>query len=181
MLNIEISKYRNIERGFTIVEVLVTSLIFSIIAMAISAIFIQIINLERRAFAVQKIQDNALLVLEELSRDMRVSRVSNQESPNCTATSINLIHPIKGSLVYQTINGVVQRSVGGGSYVDISSSDVNFTRMNFCILGSLVNDNQSPRISIVTSIQNRTGKEILQINLQTTVTSRDVSDEFQNP
>lgn len=181
MMNIELPKYRNIENGFTVVEVLVTSLIFSIIAMTISAIFIQIINLERRAFAVQKIQDNALLVLEELSRDMRVSRVSNQESSNCAATSIALIHPVKGTVVYQTINGVVQRSVDGGSYIDISSSDVNFTRMNFCILGSLVNDNQSPRISIVTSIQNRTGKEILQINLQTTITSRDVSDEFQNP
>ena len=50
-------KYLNIKKyqsGFTIVEVLITSLIFSIIAMTVSAIFIQIINLERRGFAVQK-------------------------------------------------------------------------------------------------------------------------------
>lgn len=169
------------ENGFTVVEVLVTSLIFSIIAMSISAIFIQIINLERRAFAVQKIQDNALLVFEEISRDMRVSRISNQESPNCTATSITLIHPIKGTVIYQASSGTVQRSVNGGSYIDVSSSNVNFTKMNFCILGSLSNDNQSPRVSIVTSIQNRTGKDILQINLQTTVTSRDFTDEFSYP
>src|SRR3989344_3881021 len=116
-------KYLNIKKpqaGFTIVEVLVTSLIFSIIAMTISAIFIQIINLERRAFAVQKIQDNALLVLEEMSRDIRVSRVSNQESSYCTATTITLIHPLKGTVVYQTNSGVVQRIVNGGSSVDVS-------------------------------------------------------------
>lgn len=167
--------------GFTLVEVLVTSLIFSIIAMTVSAIFIQIINIERRGLAVQKIQDNALLVLEEMSRDLRVSRISDQESLGCTATTITLIHPIKGTVVYRVIGGVVQRSVNGESYVDISSSNVNFTRMNFCVLGSLTNDNQSPRVSIVTSVQNRTGIEILQVNLQTTTTSRNVLDEFSYP
>ena len=171
----------NKQSGFTIVEVLVTSLIFSIIAMTVSAIFIQIINIEKRGLAVQKIQDNALLVLEEMSRDMRVSRVADQEAPGCTATAITLIHPLKGTVVYQTSGGIVQRSVNGGSYVDVSGSNVNFTRMNFCFLGSLANDNQSPRVTIVTSIQNRTGKEIMQIDLQTTVTSRDVFSEFQNP
>ena len=176
MLNIEMPKYRNTEKGFTIVEVLVTSLIFSIIALTVSAIFIQIINIERRGFAVQKIQDNALLVLEEMSRDMRVSRISDQESPNCTATTITLIHPLKGTVIYQVSAGTVQRSVNGGNLIDVSGSDVNFTRMNFCILGSLVNDNQSPRVSIVTSVQNRTGKEIMQIDLQTTTTSRDLID-----
>ena len=169
------------ENGFTVVEVLVTSLIFSIMAMAVSAIFIQIINLERRAFAIQKIQDNALLVLEEVSRDMRVSRISNQESSNCTATTITLIHPLKGTVIYQVSAGTVQRSVNGGNLIDVSGSDVNFTRMNFCILGSLANDNKSPRVSIVTSVQNRTGKEIMQIDLQTTTTSRDLIDEFSFP
>src|SRR3989344_707466 len=178
---IQDSRFKIQERGFTIVEVLVTSLIFSVMALAVSAIFIQIINIQRRGFSVQKIQDNSLLVLEEMSRDMRVSKISNQESPNCTASSITLVHPIKGTLVYQAINGIIQRSVSGGNYLDVSSSDVNFTRMNFCILGSLPNDNQSPRITVVMSVQNRIGKEILQMNIQTSVASRDVFDEFQNP
>ena len=169
------------EKGFTVVEVLVTSLIFSIMAIAVSAIFIQIISIERRGFAAQKIQDNALLVLEEMSRDLRVSKISNQESADCTATTLTMTHPLKGSLVYRVSGGIVQRNTNGGGYIDISGSDVNFTRMNFCILGSLSNDNKSPKVTIVTSIQNRTGKEILQMNLQTSVSSRDVFDEFQNP
>src|SRR3989344_4658627 len=144
------------ENGFTVVEVLVTSLIFSMVAITVSAIFIQIINLERRGFTVQK----------------------NQDTANCSAATITLVHPLKGTVVYQTNNGTIQRSVNGGSFVDVSGSNVNFTRMNFCILGSLANDNQSPRITIITSVQNRTGKEILQIDLQTTIPSRSVLDEF---
>jgi len=166
------------EKGVTIVEVLVTSLIFSIIAITVSAIFIQIINIERRSSAVQKIQDNALLVLEEISRDMRVSRISNQDSGNCSLATITLNHHLKGTIAYRTSGGIIQRSVNGESYVDVSSSNVNFTRMNFCILGSLINDNQSPRVTVIASIQNRSGGEIMQINLQTTTTSRSVTDEF---
>jgi prepilin-type N-terminal cleavage/methylation domain-containing protein len=169
------------EKGFTLVEVLVTSLIFSVMAITVSAIFVQIISLERRSFAIQKIQDNALLVLEEMSRDIRVSRISNQESSDCTATTITLTHPTKGTVIYRVNNGVVQRYVNSGSYIDISSSAVNFTRMNFCIIGSLSNDNQTPRVSIVTSVQNQTGQETLKINLQTTITSRNELDEFSYP
>ncbi len=167
--------------GFTIVEVLVTSLIFSIMALSISAIFIQIVSLQRRAMAIQKIQDNSLLSLEEMSRDIRVSRITNQESPNCTATSVTLIHPLKGTVIYRVAGGIIQSNVNGGSYIDISASDVNFTRMNFCISGSLVNDKKSPRVTIVTSVQNRTGKDIAQIDLQTTITSRNFIDEFSFP
>lgn len=172
---------KNSEKGFTVIEVLMTSLVFSIIAITVSAIFVQIISLERRALAVQKIQDNALLVLEEMSRDIRVSRISDQESTDCTASSVTMTHPIKGTIVYQVSSGIIQRSTGGGGYVDVSGTNVDFSRMNFCIFGSLANDNQSPQITIVTSVKNRTGKEIMQINLQTTVTSRNYSDEFQNP
>jgi|SRR3989344_887523 len=168
------------QKGFTIIEVLVTSMLFSIIGLSVSAIFIQIVNLERRAFSVQKIQDNALQVLEGISRDMRVSRITDQESPTCLATNITLVHPIKGALNYRMSNGIIQRSTAGGPYEDISGSDVNFIRLNFCTIGSLANDNRSPMVTVITSVQNRTGREILQIDLQTTVTSRDVFDEFQN-
>lgn len=171
----------NFEKGFTIVEVLVSSLVFSIIAVSVSGIFVEIIHLERRGFAAQKIQNNALFVLEMMSRDIRVSRIANQESPGCTLTTIIMTHPQKGAIVYRVTNGTVEKSENGEAYTAISTSDVNFTGMNFCVVGSLINDRKTPRVAILTSIQNRTGKETLQVNLQTTVSSRDVSDEFQNP
>ncbi len=174
-------KINNSERGFSLVEVLVSSLIFSIIAISVSGIFVQVIGLERRGFAAQKIQDNALFVLEMMSRDMRVSRIANQESPGCSLTTITMNHPQKGVVVYRVTSGAVEKSENGGAYAAISTSDVNFTRMNFCVVGSGIGDHQTPRVAILTSIQNRIGKEILQINLQTTVSSRDVSDEFQAP
>lgn len=172
---------KNSQKGFTVVEVLVTSLIFSIIAMSVSAIFVQLIGLQRRALATQKIQDNSLFVLEMMSRDIRVSKIANQESPNCDRTTLTITHPIKGSIIYRVNNGSVEKSENGGAYLAVSTPSVNFSRMNFCVKGSAANDNQTPRVAILTTVENKTGKEILQINLQTSVSSRDVLDEFSNP
>lgn len=167
--------------GFTIVEVLVTSVIFSIIAMAVSGIFIETLSLQRRASASQKIQDNAVFVLESMSRDIRVSVVADQESPGCAANTLSIIHPVKGDVVFRLNNGAIEKSQAGGAYVAISGSDVRFSRFNFCITGSLPNDNKTPRVAVLTTVENVSGREVLEVNLQTTVSSRDEINEFSFP
>ncbi|MEX2090985.1 MAG: prepilin-type N-terminal cleavage/methylation domain-containing protein [Candidatus Paceibacterota bacterium] len=177
-------KYSNIKKsqsGFTIMEVLVTSAVFSIIALTVASIFVQTLALQRRASAAQKIQDNALFVLESMSRDIRVSLVADQESPDCTATTLTINHPTKGDVIFRLNNGAIEKSQAGGSYVAISGSDVRFARFNFCITGSLSSDNLTPRIAILTTVENVSGRETLKVNLQTTVSSRDVGIEFQSP
>ena len=177
----KILNFKKSQEGFTIVEVIVTSFVFSIIALAVSAIFVQTLSLQRRASTSQKIQDNAIFVLESMSRDIRVSRVVDQESPNCTANTLTIIHPVKGDVVFRLNNGAIEKSQAGGPFVAISGSDVRFTRFNFCVTGSTFTDNRTPRIAILTTIENVSGREVLEVNLQTTVSSRDVSAEFQNP
>ena len=171
------------QSGFTIVEVLVTSVIFSIIAMSVTGIFVETLSLQRRASASQKIQDNAIFVLESMSRDIRVSAIADQESPGCAAGTLTINHPdpAKGTMIFRMNNGVIEKSQAGGPFVAISGSDVRFTRFNFCVIGSTSIDNRTPRVAILTTIENVSGREVLEVNLQTTVSSRDVSAEFQNP
>ncbi len=163
--------------GFTLVEVLVSAFVFSIIAVFVSGLFVQILALERRAFASQKIQENGLFIMELLSREIRVSQIQNQNSSNCTATSLTIIHPVNGTITYSLINDVLQR-VAGGVTTDLSSSAVSFSRLNFCVMGSGTSDDLQARVAILASIRNKTGKEILTTNLETTVSSRDVYTEF---
>jgi prepilin-type N-terminal cleavage/methylation domain-containing protein len=169
------------QSGFTIVEVLVTSLIFSVIAMAVSGVFVQTLALQRRASAAQTIQDNALFVLESMSREIRVSVVTNQESPDCSAATLTITHPTKGDIIFRMNNGAIEKSQAGGPYIAISGSDVRFARFNFCITGSLLNDNETPRVAVLTTVENAVGKETLEVNLQTTVSSRDEINEFSFP
>ena len=176
---------KNIRRqqGFTIVEVLVSAFVFSIIAIVVSGLFIQILALERRACASQKIQENGLFIMELMSREIRVSQIQNQDSPNCTATSLTIIHPVNGTITYTLNAGVLQRTAvdpvtGVTTTTDLSSSTVAFSRLNFCIMGSGATDHIQARVAILASIQNKTGKDILSTSFETTVSSRDVQTEF---
>ncbi|MBX4189989.1 prepilin-type N-terminal cleavage/methylation domain-containing protein [Candidatus Parcubacteria bacterium] len=168
------------QKGFTIVEVLISSLIFSIITISVSSIFVQVLSGQRRAFAVQKIQENGLFVMELMSREIRVSKIVNQDSTNCTATTLTLIHPVNGTVVYNFTGVTLQRSVNGAN-ANISSQDVQFTRFNFCVTGSLPTDLKQPRVTILSTIENITTNpnNKFSINLETTVSSRDVQSEFE--
>src|ERR1035437_9313235 len=166
------------QAGFTIVEVLVSALVFSIIAIVVTGLFVQILAMERRAFASQKIQENGLFIMELMSREIRVSQIQGPDS-DCNATSLTIVHPINGTVTYSLNNGILERtSVENGANIttDLSSSAVVFSRLNFCIMGSGV-DGQQARVAILASIQNKIGPEILTTSLETTVSSRDVYTE----
>ncbi len=166
------------EKGFTIIEVLITALVFSIMASAVSSIFVQVINSERRVLAAQQIQENGQFILELMSREIRVSKIENQESLDCSATALTITHPVNGTVSYALSNGVLQRTASGVT-TTLSSSTIRFLRLNFCIMGSGLTDTQTPRVGIIASIENSTGKDILAFQLQTMVTSRNVQTEFE--
>lgn len=169
-------KTKNFQKGFTIVEVLVSAFVFSIIAVVVSGLFVQILATQRRAFASQKIQENGLFIMELMSREIRVSQIQSSDS-DCNATALTIIHPVNGTVTYSLSSGILQR-IAGGVTTDLSSSTVAFSRLNFCIMGANPSDAQQARVAIIASIQNKTGKEILTTNLETMVSSRDVQTEF---
>ncbi|KKU92565.1 MAG: Type IV pilus assembly protein PilW [Parcubacteria group bacterium GW2011_GWA1_48_11b] len=179
-----LEKIKNKEAGFTIVEVIIASFVFSLIAVGVSLIFISILQTERRAFAAQKIEENGQFVLEMMARDIRVSKIEGQDDPTCSLTSLSVIHPTKGTIQYflDAGTGIVKKTEPspGGTTVEISSSAVNFTRLNFCVRGSGTNDQKQAVVTVISSIRNRTGKEILQFNIQTAVSSRSVETELLN-
>lgn len=175
------------QSGFTLVEALTATFVFSLIVLGVSGVFVQILGNERQAFAAQKLQENGLYTLELMSREIRVSQVIDSDqspvgdSPNCTLTSLTIRHPVNGTVTYSLNSGTLERTVGGVT-TDLSSSDVTFSRLNFCLLGSGTADKMTARVGIIATLQNKTGKTILTFNLQTTVTSRDVQSEFaQSP
>lgn len=169
--------------GFTIIETITAIFVFSIMAIEIGGIFVQVLNLERRGFATQKIQENALYVLESMAREIRVSKISDQDN-SCTSSTLSIQHPVNGNIRYWLSNGTVERTApdGGpaGPNVDtaISSAETNFTRLNFCVYGSSATDKKPTRVAIIAAIQNRTGKEIIQFDLETAVVSRDISNDL---
>ena len=169
-------KYLNIRdnKGFSVIEVLATALVFSMAVTSIVGILTRSLQLQRRATATQKIQENAMFVLEYMTREIRVSSIANQDS-NCTATVLNLNHPTSGSITYSLSNGSVTRTVGGVTGI-LSSNDIQFSGLVFCIKGSALGDNLPTRVTIIATISDRSTRPLASVALQTTIDSRNIAN-----
>lgn len=176
------SKFKNIERsnekGFGIVELIVTTFVFSLISIIVATNFVDVLDLQRRGFSAQLIQEEALFAFETMAREIRVSQIQSPDDPNCNTASLTINHPVNGSTVYSVSNSIVNKTVGGNTF-PITSSRVNFIRLGFCIRGSGV-DNEQPRVTIIASVRTTEETNNLQFDIQTTVSSRDLREELSN-
>jgi prepilin-type N-terminal cleavage/methylation domain-containing protein len=173
---------RKKERGFTIVELLATIAVFSLIAMSVSLIYGQNISNQRRASAAQDIQDNALYAFELIAKEIRVSTL-NSGNFACSGagtfgTSLSITHPVNGAVVYSlnAVTGLIERTEGGVT-TNITSRDVKFSNLYFCITGAGI-DNKQARVMMTSKAENVTGlnNAKLSLQIQTTVALRSLAE-----
>lgn len=167
------------QRGFTLFEMLVALLLFSIIIIIGSAAFMRGMELNRRGASVQRIQENALFVLETIAREIRYSILHGANDYDCVnsfASTLTINHPVNGTVSYWVANNIIQRSVGGETGA-LSSNDVSFEKFAFCIMGSGSNKKQT-RITIIARVRDALGGlNSPAFDLQTTIALRNLSEE----
>lgn len=172
-----ISTSHHSEEGFTLIELLVSAVIFTFIMIGVSELFINSLDLQQRAAATQKIQENAQYVIESVAREVRVSTVQGG-----TPTSLTIQHPVNGTVVYRfnATDGSIERESDANGNQRITSSDVVFTDFQFKIAGAGA-DGRQARVTMPMTITATVGHQTVSVSLQTTVTSRDVFDELTRP
>ena len=174
------------QSGFTLIELLVAAAIFTFVVTSVTGIFAQALELQRRASGIQKIQENALYVLESISREVRVSVIKSANTtcvpnvapdPLATATLV-IQHPVNGTITYAYIKtatgGVITRNGEA-----ITSSDLDVSAMAFCVSG-VGPDKKQARVTIPLTMQSSTGRGSarVSVSLQTTIISRDLSEDL---
>jgi prepilin-type N-terminal cleavage/methylation domain-containing protein len=180
------------QSGFSLIELLIAAMIFTFVMVGVSQLFTQALDLQRRATGYQKIQENALFVLESIAREVRVSAVTSGNT-DCVgditdATELIVEHPIYQTVTYRYITsgerGYITRETSGeaGGPQPISSDDVDFTNFAFCISGKEDGDDRQARITIPMTIESVSGRQStkVSVSLQTTIVSRDLVEELTN-
>ncbi|MEK7125068.1 MAG: prepilin-type N-terminal cleavage/methylation domain-containing protein [Patescibacteria group bacterium] len=170
------------EKGFTIVETLVATTVFSLVMMGIVGIFTQMLIIQRRGSAAQRIQENVQYVLELISREVRISTLATGQDANCapatrSTLTINYFDGAGTSTIIYSVTpaGVVQRQESGVT-ADISSPEVQFTNFFFCVAGSDV-AGQQPRVTIVASVKDlKSPAGDIVFHVQTLVTPRELDE-----
>ncbi|OGI27611.1 MAG: hypothetical protein A2359_04785 [Candidatus Moranbacteria bacterium RIFOXYB1_FULL_43_19] len=73
------TKYQipNTRKGFTLVELLVAILIFSIIVIAIVAVFVSTVTSSGKAKAIKTVKENAEFAMSSIAKDVRMGKIGS--------------------------------------------------------------------------------------------------------
>jgi len=161
--------------GFTLIELLISTFIFSVIVLVIVAIFINGLNLQRRALLVQELQENLNFVTESIAREIRVAKIECPGSCSGPVNSLTMTHPVNGALTYDLDNGRIVKRIAGQPDVFVTSNTVSIVKLDFYIQ-NLGKDSRQPRVTIVLAGADAKGSQSVILNTQTTLSQRYLTD-----
>lgn len=165
-------RFKETETGFTLIELLVAMTIFSIVIVAVTDVFLGGFGGAQRIFGQQAIQESGRFILESLAKEARMSKINSANGG--PVGSIDVTNSKDQNVVYAFSGNNITRSVDGGLAQNLNPDDILVTG-SFYIQK---NGNFQPRLTVIMKLQNNTSRLASQaeINLQTTISSREYAD-----
>ncbi|MGD0977048.1 MAG: hypothetical protein ABR875_02030 [Minisyncoccia bacterium] len=169
--------------GFTLIEAIVSTLIFSIILTIIGGAFSLFLNSQRRAMNIQQAIENSNFIFESMAKEIRMSTildVGNDNCPGTYSTTLNIEHPINGLVTYQWDNGNLYRTVknqttNATTTTMLNSDSVQLTGFKFCKMGVEVGDQIQQRVTIISSVSTKNSSDQQAVvDVQTTISTRNL-------
>jgi len=162
------------QQGFTMIELLVSMVLFVTIVSIVSGIFITSIRTEKQIVALIAANDNTFQALEQMSRAIRVGRSFNIPS----LTELDFLNP-QGERVHYRYNGsAIEQTIGDASldWKKFTADNVNIGRFEIRSRGEGSNDGEPTRITLILSVGAKGAPNVENIftHIQTTTTVRNL-------
>jgi prepilin-type N-terminal cleavage/methylation domain-containing protein len=148
-----------IQRGFTLVELLVSLSLFTVVVTMSMGTLLVLIDANAKAQNMQEVMTNLTFALDSMTREIRTGRayycpstpssiystVPSEDATNdCTEkTAISIVEggsSLTGAgnprIAYRYIDGSIERRVGTGAWIPLTSNTVTITNMYFTVTGS---------------------------------------------
>jgi len=185
----------NLQKGFTLVEMLVSVAIFAVVMTVALGSLLAMSESDRKAQTLKSVINNLNFSLDSMSRAIRTGTTYSCDiaqwapgvSRDCASTPANSFAfraaDATGSTVgYCLSGGAIRRSATTGSlsttcsssaYSDITSTEVEITTLSFYVTGAAAVGGIQPKVTILLSgYVTVAGSQRSEFNLQTTVTQR---------
>jgi prepilin-type N-terminal cleavage/methylation domain-containing protein len=185
---IRINKEKN-EKGFTLIELIVSMGILLLLLGSLSAIFVSAMQTHRRNIAYQELLNQSSYLMEYASRAVRMAQKDVDSS--CTGTANSNYNLSDGVLKFKNYEGDCQEFSRGsnegvsklketkkGIVSYLTSKNLNVERFDIMPDDGdswSQNDNKQPRVTIFLDIK---GKENTEIKLQTTISQRQLDEQI---
>jgi len=164
--------------GFALIEVIISVALFSVVmTVGIGSLF-SLINANKKSQSLKVVINNINLAMEGMSKEIRVGYDYNcgySTGGDCVngGNSIYFISKDGEDVIYRLNNNIIQKSVDGGAFNDITAPDTIIYNLTFYVLGSSSSDSIQPRVVIIVrGYKGDRVKDKLEFDLQTVVTQR---------
>lgn len=170
--------------GFTLLEMIVAVGVFSVAVLIAVSSFLVLQDTEKRTQRVINLQNNLRFALEIMAKEIRTGEIyhcgdsSGEEALDCMAgaSSLTFKNALGQTVIYRKIGSSVQKSSDGGDvFQAITASDISIEDLTFYVTGSPSGDDLQPRVTIGIKASSQVGRNLNELNLQTTVSQRKLS------
>jgi prepilin-type N-terminal cleavage/methylation domain-containing protein len=193
-ISIENLKYKN-QAGFSLVEVLVSILLFTTLVTMVISIFQAVSQGQRHVIAAQNVQEAVYFAFEAMSKEIRTARGDHMgincgvepyykvfNTENATAGSgenegseLYFQNQEEDCVLYYLDNNQLRIDRGGDDY-PITPDDIVVNSLQFYIVDDVIDDFHSlqPRVTIRITVEAIEGQQQFAqpLNIETTVSSR---------
>ncbi len=185
---IRILKMKRKEKAFTLIEILAAFVIFSLIVIAISTIFIMSMRAQKSSLGKEKLNDQLNYAVEYMSRSIRMAKKS---TGSCSIVSGTNYYPTSGysnqltfikieegspdpkCIRYYLSDNKIVNEIDGLDF-DLTSDNIKITNLQFYITGGLDSDSQQPKVTILIEAESISQDPKETIRVQTTISQRDL-------
>lgn len=180
-------KILNKNKAFTLVEMLVTALIFSIVIGAAMGVFVSAIKLQRYNLAHQQLLSQASYALEYMDRAIRMA-VRDDDNACGLAGQNYEVSDENRKIKFKNYKGECQeffwdtsdnqlkvyKEIVFGTPLPLTSNDFEVMSFNFQVSGDIPGDNIQPRVTVSMGIKGKGSGQQPRIKIQTTVSQRNL-------
>jgi len=167
-------KFKKKQRGFTLVEVLVSVSLFIMAIIALSQVYISVIRSERIAYALLNSENNIRNGLEIMARSIRIGKEFEILSDNKELCFDYYIEEDWEKYCYRFNNDTLERSHGSGPYMSMLDPSLEVKYGRFYNKGG--SSNSQSVIIIVLEVSTSIKQQEYLFNLQTAVTPRSLGE-----
>lgn len=181
------------QKGFTLVEILVSVFVFSLILGAATSLLFSSLSSQRRILATQQLVSQTNFLQEYMSRALRQAKKELGTPPGCLTSAgrgynyeitnggegIKFINSTDECQEFFLASGRIKESLDGVEQF-LTPDEFSVTTLEFSVSGEWQGDNLQPRASFVMDIASLAlGKAESAVNLvsQTTISQRRIDIE----
>jgi len=177
-------KKRNLESGFTLIELMTALSIFTVIMTVSMGSILGIFDANRKSRSQRSVMTNLNLVLESMSKEMRYGRnyhcgSGSIEIPqNCASggSLIGFLSSENEQYIYRLNGTAIERKVAGGNYIALTSPEVFIDDLIFYTLGAGTGNTLQPKVIIKVKGHAGSGDDRSDFVLQTLVSQRTLEE-----